>query len=51
MMGYKDECISCGKELASWERNRAECLDCREIACETYSDDADHEGITEDYAS
>ncbi|GED16108.1 hypothetical protein [Aneurinibacillus migulanus] len=49
-MTFEDVCISCGRGLASWERNRAECLDCREIACETYSDDHG-DGTTEDYAS
>ncbi|MED0678266.1 hypothetical protein P4T20_02935 [Aneurinibacillus thermoaerophilus] len=46
-----DVCISCGRELASWEKNRVECLDCREIACETYSDDHSIDGNIEDYTA
>jgi|GEM_PF-3443916 len=38
-MEFIDKCISCEKELAPWERNRAECLDCREKSFETYGDD------------
>jgi len=34
-----DRCISCKKELVPWERNRAECLDCREKhSIETYGE-------------
>lgn len=35
-----ERCIGCQLELAPWERNRSECLDCRERAIETYGDDA-----------
>ncbi|MEW9669340.1 hypothetical protein [Ammoniphilus sp. 3BR4] len=34
-----DLCISCETELASFERNRTECFDCRDKACESYSDE------------
>jgi predicted RNA-binding Zn-ribbon protein involved in translation (DUF1610 family) len=50
-MKFVEVCISCGRELASWEKNRAECLDCREIACETYSDDSALDEMFEDYVS
>lgn len=34
-----EKCISCNQELAPWERNRADCLVCRERAIEVYGDD------------
>ncbi|HJV46195.1 MAG TPA: hypothetical protein VJ824_10805 [Bacillota bacterium] len=34
-----DKCITCNEELAPWERNRANCLDCRESSTEAYGDD------------
>ncbi|MEW9672516.1 hypothetical protein [Ammoniphilus sp. 3BR4] len=39
-MDLIDKCISCHQELAIWERNRCECLDCREKMIETYGDDS-----------
>jgi hypothetical protein len=36
-----DKCIICNEELAPWERNRAECLDCRDRAVEVYGDDVE----------
>ncbi len=34
-----DECIHCGEELAIFERNRCECMNCRESFNPTYADD------------
>ncbi|WP_167578025.1 hypothetical protein [Ammoniphilus sp. YIM 78166] len=39
MIEVLDSCIGCNVELAPWERNRSECLDCRERVLETYGDD------------
>ncbi len=39
MIDTVDICIGCNTELAPWERNRSECLDCRERALEAYGDD------------
>lgn len=36
----EEKCITCDEGLAPWERNRAECLDCRERLHESYGDDA-----------
>ena len=47
-MMTEDKCISCGNELISWERNRAECTSCREIMVETYHDDSFHMGDEEE---
>ncbi|MGE5703350.1 MAG: hypothetical protein ACM32O_12540 [Clostridia bacterium] len=38
MKNEKDQCISCGEELAINERNRAKCWNCREETIETYCD-------------
>lgn len=38
-MTMDDKCITCDEILAPWERNRAECLDCRERLNEAYGDD------------
>ncbi|GAB7388299.1 hypothetical protein BSNK01_21360 [Bacillaceae bacterium] len=40
-MGKIDTCIMCGRELTPWERIRSECIDCREIATETYSEESE----------
>ncbi|WP_410720259.1 hypothetical protein [Brevibacillus sp. SIMBA_076] len=38
-MDATDKCIYCKEELASWERNRSECMDCRDKhPTETYSE-------------
>lgn len=34
-----DQCINCSEELLIWERNRCECLDCRERTIETYEEE------------
>lgn len=34
-----DLCIYCGEELAVFERNRSECMNCRESFNPTYADD------------
>ncbi|MDQ6595639.1 MULTISPECIES: hypothetical protein [Bacillus] len=36
-----DKCISCHQELAPCERNRSECLDCRDKTIEAYGDDSE----------
>lgn len=42
-----ETCIGCQLELAPWERNRSECLDCREKAIETYGDDFEDDRVEE----
>ncbi|WP_458412867.1 hypothetical protein ACNQFZ_18960 [Schinkia sp. CFF1] len=39
----RDRCINCGEELSVIERNRCECLDCRERTTMAYSDDLHEE--------
>lgn len=35
----RDRCINCGEVLSVIEKNRSECLDCRDRTVLTYSDD------------
>jgi DNA-directed RNA polymerase subunit RPC12/RpoP len=35
----RDRCINCGEELSIIERNRSECLDCRDRTFVTHSED------------
>lgn len=42
-MELLDLCISCGQELAPWERNRSECLSCRDRVTESYGDETQDE--------
>jgi hypothetical protein len=34
-----DVCISCGKELSKFERNRCECWECMDTTTEAYTED------------
>ncbi|MEC1639515.1 hypothetical protein [Schinkia azotoformans] len=38
-----DCCINCGEVLSVIERNRSECLDCRDRTSPTHSDDLTEE--------